>query len=75
MPTPDLGQFFDKKTTDSTALLSVADAAELLGVSASAIRRLQQGRHLPFFKVGRCVRFAESDLLAYLAKRRIETID
>jgi excisionase family DNA binding protein len=66
--------FFDKQPTASTELLTIAEAAKLLGVSASTMRRLQQERRIPFFKVGRCVRFAKTDLVAYLAKRRIEAI-
>jgi excisionase family DNA binding protein len=74
MPTPDPGMFFDKLPTGSNELLTVAQAARLLGVSASGIRRLQQDRRIPFFKVGRCVRFAKSDLAAYLTQRRVESI-
>lgn len=70
----DPSALLDKLPTGSTDLLTVADAARLLGVSASAMRRLQQGRRVPFFKVGRCVRFARSDLAAYLMKRRIEPV-
>ena len=64
----------EKQPTGSLELLTVAQAARLLGVSASGMRRLQQERRIPFFKVGRCVRFAKSDLAAYLAKRRIEPV-
>ncbi|MEI9990594.1 MAG: helix-turn-helix domain-containing protein [Rhizomicrobium sp.] len=74
MASPDPGRFFDKQPTGSIELLTVAEAAKLLGVSASGMRRLQQERRVPFFKVGRCVRFAKSDLAAYLAQRRVESI-
>jgi excisionase family DNA binding protein len=74
MSLPDPGKFFDKQPTGSIELLTVAEAAKLLGVSASGMRRIQQERRIPFFKVGRCVRFAISDLTAYLAKRRVESI-
>jgi excisionase family DNA binding protein len=56
-------------------LLTVADVAEILNVSVSSVRRLQQRRMIPFFKIGGGVRFARSDIRSYLAKRRIETID
>jgi excisionase family DNA binding protein len=65
---------FDKQPMGSTPLLTVAEAAKLLAVSASGMRRLQQERRIPFFKVGRCVRFAKGDLTAYLAQRRVESI-
>lgn len=56
-------------------MLSVAEAAHFLGISAPTMRRLQQERRIPFFKVGRCVRFARNDLAAYLAKHRIASVD
>ncbi|MDO8514233.1 MAG: helix-turn-helix domain-containing protein [bacterium] len=55
-------------------LLTIKDVAELLKVSQSSIRRLQQGRHLPFFKVGGSVRFAKTDIFEYLKKGRVEAI-
>jgi excisionase family DNA binding protein len=74
MPAFATTEFFDKRPTGSIELLTIAEAAKLLGVSASGMRRLQQERRVPFFKVGRCVRFAKSDLAAYLGKRRIEAV-
>lgn len=73
MPLPG-PKFFDTRAMGSSELLTVAQAAKVLGVSGSGMRRLQQGRHIPFFKIGRCVRFARSDLAAYLSRRRIEPI-
>ncbi len=55
-------------------LLTIKDVAELLKVSQVTVRRLQQGRHLPFFKVGGSVRFAKTDILEYLKKGRVEAI-
>jgi len=46
----------------------------LLKVSPTSVRRLQQGRHLPFIKVGGSVRFAKDDIVAYLKKGRVEAI-
>ncbi len=74
MPPPDPGKFFDTQPTGSIELVTIAEAAKLLGVSASGVRRLQQERRIPFFKVGRCVRLAKSDLATYLAQRRIESV-
>jgi excisionase family DNA binding protein len=59
----------------SIELLTIAEVAELLKVSVPSVRRLQQGRHLPFVKVGGSVRFSKPDILAYLEKRRVESID
>jgi excisionase family DNA binding protein len=74
MPSPESGTFFDKQPMGSAEMLTVTEAAKLLGVSASSVRRLQQERRLPFFKVGRCVRFAKRDLAAYLAQHRVQSI-
>jgi excisionase family DNA binding protein len=56
-------------------MLTVAEAAHFLGISAPTMRRIQQERRIAFFKVGRCVRFAKGDLTAYLAKRRTASVD
>ena len=56
-------------------LLTIKEVAGLLKISQTSVRRLQQGRHLPFIKVGGSVRFAESDIINYLKKQRIDSID
>ncbi len=55
-------------------LLTINDVADLLKVSITTVRRLQQGRHIPFIKVGGAVRFAKSDLVEYLKKARVDAI-
>jgi excisionase family DNA binding protein len=73
-----LALFSDKISVDSGSafeLLTIADMARLLKISATGVRRLQQTRQLPFFKVGGSVRFAKSDIMAYLEKRRVESIE
>jgi excisionase family DNA binding protein len=59
----------------SIELLTIAEVAKLLKVSVSGVRRLQQGRHLPFIRVGGSVRFSKHDISSYLEKRRVEPID
>ena len=68
---------FDNPSVDPgpTPLLTPGEVAKLLKVSLTSVRRLQQRRHIPFIKVGGSVRFTKRDLVAYLAKRRVETID
>jgi excisionase family DNA binding protein len=56
-------------------LLTVADVAELLKISVSGVRRLQQARHLPFVKIGGSVRFSKNDILSYLEKQRVDSVD
>jgi excisionase family DNA binding protein len=67
-PVPFLGN----DNTDE--ILTVADAANFLKISRTSVRRLQQRRAVPFIKVGGSVRFAKSDLRAFLVKRRVEAI-
>jgi excisionase family DNA binding protein len=55
-------------------LLTIPEVAELLHISASSVRRIQERRLVPFIKVGGSVRFAENDILSYLDKQRIEAI-
>jgi|SRR3989338_3079069 len=69
-------QLLDNKSIDlHPDLLTVMQAAELLKISVTSMRRLQQGRHIPFIKVGGSVRFAMCDIESYLGKRRVESID
>ncbi len=71
---PIRAKLLDRQPAGSNELLTIAEAARLLGISATSMRRLQQGRRIPFFKVGRCIRFSSRDIVAYLAKRRIEAV-
>jgi excisionase family DNA binding protein len=61
---------------DSTIeLLTVAEVAGLLKISIPSVRRLQQRRLIPFFKVGGSVRFTRSDIVFYLENNRVKSID
>lgn len=62
-------------SSPTTELLTIAETATFLNTSASSIRRLQYGRHIAFIKVGGGVRFAKRDLVAYLEKQRVESLD
>ena len=55
-------------------LLTIPEVAEILRISEGGVRRLQQQRCIPFLKVGGSVRFAESDLMAYIEKQRVASI-
>jgi excisionase family DNA binding protein len=56
-------------------LLSISEVAKLLTISVPSVRRLQQRRLIPFFKIGGSVRFMRSDVVAYLEKQRIDAVD
>lgn len=69
---------FDNSSSGSDLapeLLTTPETAIFLRISISGVRRLQQARQLPFIKVGSGIRFARGDLIAYLAKRRVELLD
>lgn len=55
-------------------LLTIKEVADLLKISQMSVRRLQQGRHLSFIKVGGSVRFAKSDIIDYLKRNTIAPI-
>jgi excisionase family DNA binding protein len=54
--------------------LSVEEAAEYLSTSVRFIRRLVAERRVAFHKVGKYVRFAVSDLDAFVAAGRVEPV-
>lgn len=53
------------------ALLDVAAAASVLGVTERWVRRAIAERRLPFVKVGRNCRFRPEDLRVYIDKHRV----
>jgi excisionase family DNA binding protein len=55
-------------------LLTIPEVAHFLKISVSSVRRLQQQRQIPFFKVGGRIRFARSEVAAYLLTRRVRSI-
>lgn len=60
-------------TVDGTGrLLSVDQSAERLGTTVRFVRRLIAERRIPFYRVGRHIRIADSDLTAFLAAGRVD---
>lgn len=75
--TRDPVRLFDNTPADTSPvfeLLTIDQVAGILQISATSVRRSQQKREIPFIKVGGSVRFAKSDLAAYLQKRRVESV-
>lgn len=60
--------------TTRDPLLTVDEAADLLGTGVRFIRRLIAERRVRFVKVGRHVRLPESGLLEYIATHTIEPV-
>jgi excisionase family DNA binding protein len=55
-------------------LLTSPEVAGLLKIYAPSVRRLQQQRRIPFFKVSGRIRFERSNIVAHLEKRRAHSI-
>ena len=55
-------------------LLTRDEVARLLKISRAGVYRLVEARQLPFYKVGRSLRFARGDVLAYLQHHRVDAI-
>ncbi len=51
--------------------LTAEKAAAILDVTPQMIRKLCHGGHLPFYKVGRCVRISRADFDQYLTRQRV----
>jgi excisionase family DNA binding protein len=58
-------------------LLTIREAALLLNISVTSMRRLQQGRHIAFIKIRGSVRFDKKDIASYVERnrQRVRSID
>lgn len=55
-------------------LLSVGEAAEALGTPERFVRRLIAERRIAYYKVGKYVRIAEADVVAFVQAGRVEPV-
>jgi excisionase family DNA binding protein len=53
-------------------LLDISAVAEVLGASRRHVQRLVSEKRIPYFKVGRLIRFDASELSVWLEERRVE---
>ena len=51
--------------------LTYPEAAVLLALSPQTLRQYVMCRKIPFYKIGKSVRFSESELETWLAEKRI----
>jgi excisionase family DNA binding protein len=51
--------------------MSIAEVAELLGVSVRHVRRLVQERRIPFFKWGHLLRFDPDEIETWLQRSHV----
>ncbi|MBL8777540.1 MAG: helix-turn-helix domain-containing protein [Acidimicrobiales bacterium] len=52
-------------------LMSIAEVADLLGVSVRHVRRLVQERRIPFFKWGHLLRFDPDEIETWLQRSHV----
>lgn len=57
---------------DDTRLLNLNEAAKFLDLSKDAAYTQLRLKRLPYFKIGRHLRFRRSDLEAFLERCRVE---
>lgn len=55
------------------AYFGVTDAAEYLGTTERHVRELIYRRDIPYYKVGRLVRFRPTDLDNWMDRNRVES--
>ena len=60
---------------DPIELLTIKEVADFMKVSVPTVRRLQQGRHVPFIKVAGCVRFNKREIILYLKRRTTNLVE
>ena len=68
----DTGARSVPRTNTRDALLDVDGVAQALGVTNRHVRRLVAERRIPFFKVGKFVRFDPGELNVWLDQQRVE---
>lgn len=63
-----------ENSPSTVPLLALVDVALRLRVSRSSAYRLVQQRQIPFFRVGRSLRFSDKDVADYLDRRRVGNV-
>ena len=61
-------------STETEQLIDIAGLAERLGVGERFVRRLVEERRIPFFKIGRHVRFHLDDVEEWIHESRVEPL-
>ena len=63
------------RSSPTDSLLTIPEAAALLGTPTRFVRRLVAERRIGFTKIGRYVRFSSADVEAFVAAGRVEPVD
>lgn len=62
-------------STSALELLTTSEVANVLNISVSSVRRLQQGRRIPFVKIGGSIRYSMRDVVSFMEKQRVEAVE
>ena len=68
-------QPFDQTPLADKFILSPQEAADFLGVSLRTIRYWVAERKIPYFHLGRFIRFKPADLTAFLESGRVDPLE
>jgi excisionase family DNA binding protein len=63
-----------KDQNEQLRFVNIKELAGLLGISEPTARRLVDGRAIPFYKFGGCLRFDVSDVRQYIKKSRVDSL-
>jgi excisionase family DNA binding protein len=55
-------------------LLNVGEISQYLGVPKSHVYALVEAREIPFYRIGRLLRFRKADIDSWLNKKRVEPV-
>ena len=56
-------------------MLDKKDLMRLFKVSKSTIERMVRSRQIPFYKIGGTIRFNQDEVVSFMQRNRVETID
>ena len=56
-------------------MLDKKDLMRLFKVSKSTIERMVRSRQIPFYKIGGTIRFKQDEVVSFMQRNRVETID
>ena len=63
-----------QETTSPSPLLSVPEAAELLGIKTWTLYQWMSQRRVAYVKVGRLTKLRQEDIAAFIARNRREAV-
>lgn len=58
----------------SENLISFKEAADLLGVAPITIRKWTSDKLIPFYKLGRSVRFSKTELMEWVRSKHVDPV-